>query len=210
MRKFFDLENPIILFLNRIADVVILSLLWFVFSLPMVTVGSATYAMHRTLRKTVLTEEGTLLRTFWDAFRFDWKRRILLTAIFEAFLMLVLAVILGGYTYYADADWLGAVYLFIAVPTFVWLGMMLYDFFLLFGKKRGVKEHLSLSFVLCLRHLPMTIVMVVALGAAVILAEIFPLFMMFLPAGFCWLANKWLLKIENRYPDWMQDSEMNL
>ena len=208
MRKFFDLENPIILFLNRIADVVILSLLWFAFSLPMITIGNATYAMYRTFRKTVLTEEGSLLRTFWDEFRRDWRCGILLSAIYEVLLIVVLALILGGYTYYADAVWLGAAYLFVAVLSFVWLGMFLYDFFLLFGKKRRIKEHLSLSFILCLRHFPVTIIMIVALGAVVILAEIFPLFMMFLPAGFCWLISKWLLNIENRYPDWIRDPDM--
>ena len=205
MRRFFDLENPIILFLNRVADVVILSLMWFVFSLPMVTIGNATYAMYRTFQKAVLTEEAPLFRTFWNVFRRDWKQGVLLSAIYVLFLVCILALIIGGYTYYADAAWIGAVYLFVAVPAFVWLGMMLYDFFLLFGRKRGIKEHLSVSFVLSLRHLPITVVIVVALGAAVILTEIFPLFMMFLPAAFCWLTDKWFAKIENRYPDFLAE-----
>ena len=207
MRKFFNLENPLIVFLSRIGDVVILSLVWFVFSLPMVTIGNATYAMYRTFRKAVLQEEGTLLRTFWKEFGREWKQGILLSAVYTLVLVLVLTVILGGYTYFADAPWIGAVYLFTAVLTFVWLGMMLYDFLLLFGKRIKVKNHFGLSFVLCLRHLHVTVVMVVILGAAAILSEMFPLFMMFLPAGFCWLTNKWLLKIENRYPDLLGDQE---
>jgi uncharacterized membrane protein YesL len=204
MRQFFNLENPIILFLNRVADVVILSLLWFVFSLPMVTIGNATYAMCQTFRKAVLTEEGFIFRSYWDEFKRDLPKGILLSVVYEAFLVGVLAIILGGYTYYAAEPWIGAVYMFAAVLTFVWLGMMLYDFLILFGKKMKVKTHFGLSFVLCLQHLPITFVMVVSLGAAVIVSEIFPLFMLFLPAGFCWLMNKWLLKIENRHSDLLE------
>ena len=206
MRKFFDLENPIVLFLNRTADVVILSLLWFAFSLPMVTIGNATYAMWRTFQKTLLKEEGSIFRNYWDAFKCKLPRGILLSAIYEVFLVGILAVIIGGYTYYADAAWIGAVYLFVAVLTFVWLGMMLCDFLILFGKSMKVKTHFGLSFVLCLRHLPTTFVMIVTLGAAVILSEIFPLFMLFLPAGFCWLMNKWLLRIENMHSDLLGNS----
>ena len=136
-----------------------------------------------------------------DEFKRDLPKGILLSAIYEAFLVGILAIILGGYTYYAAEPWIGAVYMFAAVLAFVWLGMMLYDFSILFGKKMKVKTHFGLSFVLCLQHLPITFVMVVSLGAAVIVSEIFPLFMLFLPAGFCWLMNKWLLKIENRHAE---------
>lgn len=207
MRKFFDLENPIVVFLSRIADVVALSLLWFVFSLPVVTMGSAIYAMRRTFQTAVLEEETPLLKTFWSEFCCQWKRGLLVSAVYMAGLVAVLAIILGGYIYYADAVWIGAVYIFTAVPAIVWLGMMLYDFLLLVGNPLPIKRHLGISFVLTLRHLPTTIVMVVMLGAAVILSEMFPLAMLFLPAGFCWLTNKWLVKIENQYPDLLGEPE---
>ena len=205
MRKFFDLENPLVVFLSRIADVVALSLLWFVFSLPVITMGGATNAMRCAFREAVLEENAPLLKTFWETFRRDWKKSIVVSIIYEAGLFVALTVILGGYTYFPDAVWIGAVYLFAGIFALVWIGMMIFDFMLLMGKRFGIGTHLSVAFVLTLRHIPVTMIVVVMLAGAVMLSEIFPLFMMFLPAAFCWLTDKWFLKIENRYPDFLAE-----
>ena len=205
MRKFFDLDNPLIVFLSRIADAVVLSLLWFVFSLPMITMGGATNAMRRAFREGVLEENAPLLKTFWEAFRKDWKKDIIVSIVYEAGLVIVLTVILGGYTYFPDAVWLGAVYLFVGILAVIWIGMMVFDFMLLMGRQLGVGKQLSVAFVLVLRHLPVSMIVIVLLAGAVMLSEIFPLFMMFLPAAFCWLTDKWFAKIENRYPDFLAE-----
>lgn len=46
MNDFFDLDAPLFRFLTRVADMVILSLLWLIGSLPLFTLGISSTAWH--------------------------------------------------------------------------------------------------------------------------------------------------------------------
>lgn len=69
MLQLFDPENRFWNFMNKIMDVWLLGILWFVFSLPVVTVGAATTALYQFTLKQTDDEEGYVWRSFWNAFR---------------------------------------------------------------------------------------------------------------------------------------------
>lgn len=201
MHNFFNLDNPFVTTLSRIGDVIILSILWVLGCIPVVTLGNATHAMYETFHCVVLEENGTLLKTFWNAYKREWTRGCVITLIYEVICLLILTGLIGGYTYFREESWIGASNLVLTIFAIVCLGMMSYDFLLLFGRKISIKMQLSVSFVLGIRHLPTTLLLVVLLIVAVTLVEIFPLFMLFIPGVFCWLAGYWLRSIEKKYPD---------
>ncbi len=64
-------------FLLKAFDCVCLSLLWLLFSLPVITLGAASAALYRAAHLCLQKEEGYLLRTFWEAFRENFKRSTL-------------------------------------------------------------------------------------------------------------------------------------
>ncbi len=73
LNKIFDMENPFWTFLNKLADVVILELLWIVTSLPLFTVGAASSAFwHVTLRLSEDTEGG-IVSNYFTAFKKSFK-----------------------------------------------------------------------------------------------------------------------------------------
>lgn len=47
MNDFFDLDAPLFRFLTRVADMVILSLLWLIGSLPLFTLGISSTALFQ-------------------------------------------------------------------------------------------------------------------------------------------------------------------
>ena len=53
MGKFFDMDSPIMRFLNRVGDLMILNLLMIVCCIPVITVGAAFTAQHYVLLKIV-------------------------------------------------------------------------------------------------------------------------------------------------------------
>lgn len=59
---------------ERVAECLVLSLLWLLFSLPLVTMGAATAALHTTTWKILHNQESGMLRTFWCAFCSKFKR----------------------------------------------------------------------------------------------------------------------------------------
>ena len=62
MGKIFEMDSPVMRFLNRLGDLMILNFLMIVCCIPVVTAGAAFTAMHYVLLKIVRGEEGYLLR----------------------------------------------------------------------------------------------------------------------------------------------------
>ena len=76
--RIFDMDSPLMEFLTKIADLMILNLLWLVCSLPIVTIGAATTALYRCLLN--LERDGVLsaVRDFFCAFKSNFKKATLL------------------------------------------------------------------------------------------------------------------------------------
>ncbi len=74
----FSADNRFFQFVNRLMDVLFLNLLFLLFSLPIVTAGASLTAAHAVALKMVDDEEGYLFRTFWKAFRENFRRATLL------------------------------------------------------------------------------------------------------------------------------------
>lgn len=60
--------------LSQFPDLILLNLLWFLCSVPLVTAGAAGVAMHAVLQKYVAGEENGIIRPFFRAFRSNFKQ----------------------------------------------------------------------------------------------------------------------------------------
>lgn len=74
MGRFFDLDSPIMRFLNRLGDLMILNVLVLICCLPVVTAGAAFTAMHYVLLKIVRGQEGYLVRGFFKSFKQNFRQ----------------------------------------------------------------------------------------------------------------------------------------
>lgn len=74
MRGMFDLESNFMQLLSSIADLVIVNVLFIICSIPLFTMGAAFSAMHYVLLKMVNQEDSHIIRTFFEAFRQNFKR----------------------------------------------------------------------------------------------------------------------------------------
>ena len=94
-RRFFNPESGVWKPLGFFGDLVILSLLWCLCSVPLVTLGPATAALYDTVVHTLRRKEGPSFHRFFDTFRRELREGVLLT-LFWAAVAAVLAVLLGG------------------------------------------------------------------------------------------------------------------
>lgn len=74
MGNLFNLDNPVWRFMGKLVDVCILTLLWFVCSLPIVTIGPATTAVYYVTLKLVRDEESYTVRSFFKSFKENFKQ----------------------------------------------------------------------------------------------------------------------------------------
>ena len=91
MGRFFDLESPVMRFLNRVADLMILNLVMIVCCLPIITIGASVTAMHYVVLKMIRGEDGYLIRGFFKSFKENFKQATLIWL-----MMLVVIVIYVG------------------------------------------------------------------------------------------------------------------
>jgi uncharacterized membrane protein YesL len=75
---FFSVDSPLYKFISRLWDMMVLNFLWFVFSIPIVTIGASTVAAFSVALKMVDDEEGYITRSFVKAFKENLKQGILL------------------------------------------------------------------------------------------------------------------------------------
>ena len=91
MSKIFGHDSPIIGSLSKIGDVICLSALWLVFSIPIVTIGASTAAAYTAASRNLRGGKGYLWKTFWNSFRGEFKRATLVWLIALAVMTLLTA-----------------------------------------------------------------------------------------------------------------------
>ena len=82
--KGFSYDGPIMSFLSRVADILILNVLTLIFNIPLITIGAATTAAHYTALK-MRREEGHVLSCFWKSFKMNLKQSTGIWLIFVAY-----------------------------------------------------------------------------------------------------------------------------
>ena len=91
MGKIFDMDSPVMRFLNRVGDLLILNILMIICCIPVITVGAAYTAMHYVILKMIRGEEGYLIKGFFKSFAGNFKQATVLWLI----MLLVIAIYVG-------------------------------------------------------------------------------------------------------------------
>jgi len=189
MRWIFDINNPVMRYVVKIFDCMCLSVLWLVACLPVFTIGPATTAMFAVIRHYIRQEDGGLWKTFWGAFREEFKRTTLCALAALAFLALLVLDALVFRTMAVNGQFLGNLYWLILLLIAIVLTWLAYLFAYVERFTGGVKDSLRLSLVMMFLH-PVKAITVLALvlgGAALIL--LIPGVLVIVPGIGCWLCD---------------------
>lgn len=84
MIHLFDPENKFWQFMAKVTDMVCMSLLWLVTSLPIVTMGAATTSFYRFCTRQVLNTEGSVWKSYFKEFKRHFGKATLLWLIMLA------------------------------------------------------------------------------------------------------------------------------
>lgn len=81
-RNILNPENPLMITLNQLTDVIFLSLFWLICSFPLVTAGAATAALYDAVYRTFRKGEKNGWLRYFRSFRNNLKGSFLITVIF--------------------------------------------------------------------------------------------------------------------------------
>lgn len=195
MKGIFGYDSTIVRGLTKIGDCICLSVLWIVFSLPVVTMGASSAALYKAVYHCLRKDEAGIWKKFREAFKENLKRS---TLIWLA-AMLVLAVLTVDVFVFRSIKLAGD-----AMGNFYWAALAILCAALTWtvylaaysAKFNGkVLEVMRISFLLMLYHpIKMLGVFLPLLGgAALVLFAPFTLF--FVPAVVYWLSSYSLEKV---------------
>ena len=192
MKKFFDMENPVMRALGTACDLLVLNLLTILCCLPVLTAGASLTAMFDIAIHAARGEESYVVKPFFRSFAGNLKKGTILWVIFLA------AAALLVLDYYAAASYAPVFRAGVTALALLLLALGMYVFALLSRYENTVAATLKNAAALAVGFFPRTLGMVAFTVALWVLGVRFyrvgaPVLLMFglsLPAYVCALLMK--------------------
>lgn len=166
MSKLFRMDSPLMRFLTKIADLMVLNILFCVTSIPLITIGASWTALYSVTLKMVRDEEGSVSRSYFRSFRQNFRQATLLwLGVLVVLALLVLDIrVLNGM-----AEGTAPGLLRVGVEILALLGIMVlqYLFPSLARFEASLADTLKNACIMALAHLPKTALMTAAAVGAV-------------------------------------------
>lgn len=169
--------------MNKLWDLIAVSLLWSICSLPIVTFGAASTAAYYTCAKVLRRHNGHVFPEFFRSFRLDLKHSTLASLVFGA----VLAILVLDCVYFYGTN-AALLYLFYLMTAMV-IGFMAYYFPLLSRFSMGALALIRTSAVLMFRHLFKTILLLILLFSVALGVYLMPWGILVFPGLGFWLST---------------------
>ena len=199
MKSFFNPDNGLWRFFGRIYDFFGLSCMWFLCSMPLITVGTASIALYDTAAHCLRDGEGNMARRFFRTFKKELIPGILITLLWTVIAM----IFWFGYQILFQmgqedptAAMLAVVYyisLLIPVGMLAWLiavqSRFVYKFFQL--------HKMALYFTFA--HLPSTLAIVALALVAIEICVDFPFMVVFVPGIMVYFQSYFIEKVFKKY-----------
>lgn len=208
MQKFFDPESLLWKPLGFLGELVTLSLLWALCSIPLVTLGPAAAALYDTTVRVLRRREDLLFARFFSTFRRELKQGILTTLLWAGVLGAAALAFLAALRLFPGLAEHGALVLlpgallaFFALGALGWVFPTLSRFTLSLGALQNVSLRLALG------HSPRSAAMalILALSLYGCLRNVFLLFV--LPAAAALLCSYLIEPVFLRYEEAQSQSE---
>lgn len=168
----FKLDSPLMNFLNKVCDVMILNLLVIAFSLPIVTAGSAITAAYYVSYRMVRNEEGYIVKMFWKAFKENFKQSTIMWLI----MLLVAFILYGDYKIVTSGTiemqgWM--ITALVTVAVIIAMGME-FVFPMQARFSNTVKNTMRNAFLMALSHLPSAVLFLLGYAVPLLLLYLLP------------------------------------
>lgn len=195
----FNVDGGIMKALGKVTDIICLSILFFICSIPIFTIGTAGTALYYTVNKVIRNDRGYIFKDYLTAFKDNFKQT---TPVW--ILVLILSVVLGM-DIYLMSQWgkngskLGAlvvVFLIMAVFLMAW-AFYLFAYMARFENTR--KQSMKNAALIAVANLGWTVLLIILGVAAAFALYVFPISILFVPGLFTLLESFVLEKVFWKY-----------
>lgn len=195
MKQLLDINNPVIRFIIKIFDCMLLSVLWTVFSLPIVTMGAASTALYSAVFHHIRRDEGYLWSSFWTAFKENFKRSTLAWLPMLAMILFLLYDAMALRLLIQNGNPMGRLFGVIVALICVSAAWGAYLAAYCARFQGGVKDVLRFSFFLMLSHPLRSLAVMIAVLGSLALVLMVPGMAILLPAVALWISSVFIEQV---------------
>lgn len=167
MSSLFDMDNKFFTFMSKVADLVILNVIFLLSCIPIFTIGTSITALSYVTKKMVKNEESYIIRSYFKAFKENFKQS---TIIWLLALAVGIILYLDFYVMNQMTGTLSTIMKF-ALLVFLLLFLMIltYVFPLQATFFNTIRHTITNALLMAIRHLPYTIlILIITLGPILI------------------------------------------
>lgn len=159
MDRFFNMDNKFFAVMGRVADLIILNVIFLICCLPIVTIGASLTALHYVTLKMARNEESYIVKSFFRSFKQNFKQATIINIIMlliGAVLYLDMHIVTG-----MSGSLSQVLYIIFIAFGFLYLIVFLYIYPVLSKFYNSIKNTFRNAFLMAVRHLPYTLLMAV-------------------------------------------------
>lgn len=199
MAGFFNYDNKFMTVLGKMCDCMVLSILWCICSIPIVTVGASTTALYYAVNKSVRHSRGYAYKEFFRAFKSNFKQStivwlinlgLLLFGAYDCYLLYQLRETMSG------AKIIAIVIVALMVFLSIWM-LYVYPYMARFALP--TKALMKNCVIIALVNFGWSLLLLVLFVIAVVAFVFLPPIALFLPVIYMVLANRILEKVFRKY-----------
>jgi len=200
MGNLFSIDGAFYKYGSMLADIMIISLLWIVFSIPIITAGASTTAAYYVFTKRVSNNDGYLFRDFLSSYKRNLWMSVRVWGLILAVGALLLVNILNMDFVEGNIKMILLPAQYVLMVELVFINFYAYPLLARFEMK--FFQLIKTSFYMANRHMLTTLVTAVVFAGLVVLVGQYFIIILLFPGIFCFLTSFFFVKIFKKYnPD---------
>jgi uncharacterized membrane protein YesL len=159
MGKVFSYDSPVWRFMGRLVDFLVLTVLWAVTSLPIITMGTATTTVYYITLKMTKNQDGYIVSTYFKTFG-----KLFLETVKAWLLALIVGIVLGGDIYICvklGNPVASLILAALAVVALVYIMTLMYLFPVMARLDNTIMGYVKAAFYLAIRNFGWSILLIV-------------------------------------------------
>ena len=209
MGKFFNLDSPLMVFLSKMADLMILNIITLLLCLPIITAGDAMTALYYMTIKIVRGEECYIVRGYFKSFKENFRQATIIWIL----ALLVFFILAGDFVIIrSGALAMGNVMtVLLIIVSIIYAFTMFYVFPVLSRFENTVKNTIRNAFLMSILNLPRTILLVIInllpIALLLLIAQAAPFVFLFGFSVPAYLCSTQFVKIFKRFEPEEENAE---
>lgn len=191
MDKIFNPDNAFFSAVRNFFDMMVLSILWTLLSIPVITAGAASTGLYYAVVKSIRSQRGYPVREFFKGFKRNF---------FKATCIWMLLLLVGAMFFFSDFPLVMSfirtgstvdtlLLILFAVKALLYLGIACLIFPVLSRFEGSVVELFENTLLLCVRSFPRALGAILLFLIGVVLLSAETMFLILVPSGFVWLLS---------------------